>query len=309
MATTTSHADLLYPDLNELFTDSHMEYEPEWPHAFKVRTMDRTPLRDLKLAGIGTLRRIRENDGVQYVDPIMGLDRWYAVENFGLGIQISEFLMEDELYGVFADMTRELARAARYIYEFRSFDLLNKGFDPDGSIGFDNQPLFSVNHQFQSRNFGALGPVQANTFPAGITADLGQATYSAAIIQFRRWTDAIGLPVKLRPQLLLYSHELEPLVIQVVDSEYDPFSNVNAVSPPNVLGRGVQRFACTYLVNRKSWFLRAGRDDCDTKVYIRRRTTFDKADDPRTGAALFRCTTRFTVGHGEWYGWFGSRGV
>jgi hypothetical protein len=312
MARTSGFSDLLYPDLENVFVNRYKRYTRQWSTIFPVEVMDRTPYEDFEMTGLGGgLRKLREGQGVTYDDMFAGQRKMYEAEKYGRGHIITEEMIDDDLYGIMARSPQELAFSAQIFMEYLAARMLDDAFDgvDPRNRGFDRQPLCSNKHQFIAKEAGPMGPIQSNIIGGGAHIELGQASFLAACIQMERFTDFRGRPILMQPSLLVYSNELAPLAKQVLDSEYQPFSSENTVNPAATQAPGMKRFKYLFKQDRRSWFVIAEKSNFDAKLAVRKRVTFDMADDFSTGNALTKCITRVSYGHGQWMGIVGSKGA
>lgn len=299
---TGQNSQLLAPGLRKVFFQHLKEREPQYSRIFNMRTSARAYEEDLEYVGLGSMPIKDEGDATQYTDPIQGGKKRYTHISYGLGFRVTVEMWEDDLYGVMTRMTKELAKAGRNVREVVSFNVFNNGFDATKEFGFaklgSNEALFSTAHTLIG------GGTLANR--SATDADLGIASLEAAILLFDNLVDEVGMPIVMKPKKIIVGPLLKQIGVELLGSDFKPYTagnEVNAIIKNDSLSLEV----VNYLTDSDSWFMTS--DEHDLNFFERDAMRFQNGDDFDTGDAKFKAFQRFSVGHGEWRGTFGSQGA
>ncbi len=298
---TGQNSQLLAPGLRKVFFQHLKEREAQFTRIFNMLTSSRAYEEDLEYIGLGTMPQKTEGSSTVYNDPVQGGKKRYTHLSYGLGFRVTVEMFEDDLYSVMARMTRELAKSGRNVKEVKSFSIFNNGFSSE--FGFQklgsNEAIFNTAHTLVG------GGTLANR--SATDADLGVASLEAAILLFDNLTDEVGIPIVIKPAVLMVPPNLKQVGVEILGSDFKPYTSANEV---NALIRNdsLHMEVVNYLTNSNSWFLLAGKGEHDLNFFERTPIRFQNGDDFDTGDAKFKAFQRFSVGLGEWRGTFGSQG-
>lgn len=300
-AVTGAFSHLLAPGLRKVFFQHLDERPDEFSQVFNMLTSTRAYEEDLEVAGLGTMPVKTEGAAITYQDPTQGEKRRYTHITYGLGFRVTLEMMEDDLYNVMKRMTRELAKAGRNAKEVNAWNTFNLGFTTE--FGFTkfgaNEPLFSTAH---TRIGGGTSANRPTT-----DADLSQASLEAAIINFENMVDETGIPTLMRPKWLIVPPDLKMTARELLGSEFKPYTSNNEINA--LMKEGLDFMVSHYLTDNDAWFLVAGKGEHDLNFFTRMSVRFQNDDDFDTGDAKFKAFQRFSVGHGEWRGTYGTTGA
>lgn len=303
MPTTTGQfAQLLAPGLRKIFFQHLKERPAQYSMIANMNTSSRAYEEDLEMAGLGIMPTKPEGTAITYQDPVQGGKRRYTHVSYGLGFRVTEEMYADDLYGPMKRMTRELAKGARNVREVTFFNVLNNGFTTE--VGF---PKFGTTESlFNTAHVLIGGGTLANR--ASTDADLGVAALEAAILLFDNLTDENGIPIVIKPKHLIVPPALKQVAREILGSEFRPYTANNEVNAV-IQNDSLSDMVVNYLTDSDSWFLLADKDEHDLNFFEREPVRFQNGDDFDTGDAKFKAFQRFSVGHGEWRGTFGSLGA
>ena len=124
-----------------LFSFATSGYQPrtgegeEWRQlveaAGSVKTSKRTYEENAYYAGLGTIPGKGEGESIVFDEPLQGPTKRWTHRTFGLGVRITEELIEDALYPdiptEMKQLTSELGKSARETIEILTWDLVNNG--------------------------------------------------------------------------------------------------------------------------------------------------------------------------------------
>ena len=130
VATTTAFTKHLDGDINKILMDSYLQYPTQYD---KIARSQKAPpgghYTEAQLSSLGALREKPEGTAIVFDTPVEGNEIERTYKNFGLGFQITEEMLQDDLQRNFMKMPRELGKSAAYKRETQFFDLFNNGYD------------------------------------------------------------------------------------------------------------------------------------------------------------------------------------
>ena len=242
-------------------------------------------------AGLGKVPKKPESQGITYDDFVQGpTKRWNHI-TYGLGVKISEELIEDARYPdiptQMGDITAELGSSARETIEVLVHDIINNGTVTTNHTAGDALAIFSDSHT------ALRGGTWSNLLTPG--ADLGVTSFQTSYDNFTLTKDDAGKfqIIKIK-NILVHPNNLWKAK-ELLNSGYDPESANNAIN--TLKGIGISAMASPYLTDTDAFTLMAEPPNRKSGViaFERRKTTFAKDGDFATGDALFKVTFRFSV--------------
>lgn len=293
-------ARLLAPGLRMYSFERYRQTPEQFPRYVNVRNSTRAYEEDTGISGLGPLAPKGELEAVPFDEPIgLGLVR-YIHQAYGLAVAYSREMRNDDQYGIMMRLAAELGRSARYTAELFGHDVYNNGFTSSKYVGRDGQPLFSTAHPVPG-----TGSTIANK-PA-VDVDLSQAALEAAIQSFETQVDDRGMPIDMAPRILLV-HPLNRLnAKRLLESEFQPGSNVNDI---NVLtDEGIVVMTSRFLTDPDAWFLLAPPADIDVNFFWREAPDTMTWEDQTADAIFHKIYMRISTGFGDWRGTYGSQGA
>jgi len=297
----------------DMFYDQFTNYQPLWPMLMKkARAPKGADYTRADLAGIGDqLRLTGEGEAVDYVVPSEGnkVQRFY--KKYSLGFQITEEMLEDELFDKMKMMSRSLGKCANYTIEARVAEIFNNLTATTYTTGKDGLALVSnAHHSVRSPAGTAINNL--------ITGDLDTTTLQQAFEFFQTLVGEDDLPISCTLARIMVpvqeqwkAAELLKATGRVMDSSDRATGNYNkglvtataanvsptGVNAPNMLNPVMNVVSqWDYVVNRfmtdtDAWC--AMSDQFDGEILFKRDVTIQSADDPATGNRLYRASTRF----------------
>ncbi len=275
------------------------EREPAYAKIFN--TYDSTQYREhsLTFGGIGNFDTASEGVAVNYTSPVEGFLNTYTHTKYSKGIRISEEMWADDLYGVMEDSPAELGMAAAATLETLHANHFNNGFS-NSFTGPDGIELFATNHVREN----------ADTYRNELSssADLSRTSLEQALIDFRtQFRSGGGRRLQIKPETLLVPPDLQFAAARLLDSQYQPEDDTNAVNPVSNLGLTLQVW--DYLTDADAWFLVAGKSDHKLVSYMRQDFTTSSVVDFDTGDLKFKGLFRQSSGWADPRGVYGSPGA
>lgn len=308
---------LLVPGLHKIYNDA-MDTEQraeEYQKVFNVQTSTSAYEQDLKMGSYGPLLEKPENTPVTFTGMQQGGDKRYIHLTYALGVRTSKELWDDDKYGVIKQAPKALARSIRYTKEIVAWNILNQGFSANVttsngvSLFNSQQPLLGSS---VATNIGpGLGNViyAAGTYPnrPSVDIDLSFTAIQLATNQFERLVDSQGMPIAIRPRMLVIPPELKFIARELLGSSGKPGSSDNDIN--SLLGEDLSFMVCHYTTSQGAWFMLADKIYHFLTVFMRQqpKDTFD--DDFDTDAIKQKVTMRMSAGATDWLGTWGSNGV
>jgi hypothetical protein len=161
----------------DMFYDQYTLEAPLWPQVYKKAKAGKgADYSRASLSGLGaSLREAAEGEAVEYQVPLEGnkITRYYKM--FQLGFQITEIMLEDELFDKMKSMSAGLAKAARFTIEAKAWALFNAAFGTSVTTAMDSKGLIVNNH----------ATLNGTTINNLITGDLDTTTLQQAMEYFQ----------------------------------------------------------------------------------------------------------------------------
>lgn len=300
-------ANQLVPGLDMVLDLTYAGVGDEHMHLFDVRNSSRSFEEIGGMTGLGWAAVKAEGDATRY-DSMSekGLAR-FVHDTVSLGFIITEEAIEDNQYDTASKITAEaLGRSMAETKQQRAANYYNNGFTRLG--GNDNQPLFSASHP--TTNDGN----QSNL----LSGDLAEATIEAALIQISQQKNDRGMLTGAVAQKLLVPSAQMFNVHRILKSDQSTtpiqasgtnVSNANDINALRSMGVFPENVAvCRRFVDTDAWFIKTSIPN-STIMY--QRVALQKSDegDFDTGNFKYKARERYSFGHADWRGVYGSPGA
>jgi len=148
----------------------------------------------------------------------------------------------------------------------------------------------------------------AGTYPnrPATDVDLSFTALQLMATQFRRLVDGMGMPISIKPSMLVIPPELIYIARELLASEKKPYTNDNEINA--LIKDNLNFFAWSYLSSASAWFVLSGKETHTLKFKTRKALEHDFADDFDTRSVKNIAFMRFAVGVTSFYGTWGSNG-
>lgn len=299
VANTGAFSQLISRDFKKVFLDEYMRHPEEYKAVAKMESMDGAYIREGQVAGLTVMQRRGEGEPTAFDNFVQGNEKTIYPENFALAMAITENMWDDDKTGHIKKAFQELGKAAAYTRELMFWDLLNSGFVTTNRVGIDGLALYG-NHTYVG---------QAGTYLnyASTGSSLTMSTLQAAMDNFEKLKNERGVPMVMKPKLLIVPPELRWKAEELLKSEYNP---ENANSQVNTVGnKGLQFMACHYLSSTTAWHLLSDKAEHDLRYIVRKPISLKSYDDPDTGNAKFIASMRAVANFVHWRGAYGNAGA
>ena len=308
-------AQLMAPGLHDEFlhwTDL-LQRDEEYSHLFHIETSKMAYEDEVEFAGLPPMVEKPEGESVVYADAIQGGTKRYLHFTYALGVRCSFELYEDDQYNVINQVPKALARSAQFIKEQQAANIFNLGFST--VITTDGLSLFNNAHPL-------LGGPAATSVAPGLTniissvgtypnrpatdVDLSFTAIQLMVNFFERMPDSQGLPVVIKPRLVVIPPELKWIAREILGSPHKPYTSDNEIN--SILKEDLSYFVSHYLTSQSAWFVLADPMSHRLKFFMRHELDEDFSDDFDTRSVKQLSFMRFSVGATVWEGTFGSNG-
>ena len=256
-----------------------------------VKTSNRMYEESAYYAGLGTIPGKGEGESIQYDDMVQGPTKRWTHRTFGLGVRITEELIEDSLYDQIPtqmeSIMRELGNSARETITTLVFDIWNSGTVITSHTAGDGLAIFSAAHT-QLR-----GGTWSNLLSPSV--DLSATALQSALDSFENTRDDTGKIQMIKARRIMVNPSNAWKTKELLNSAYDPESANNSINA--LKERGLQLISSQYYSDTDAFTLLADPAVAGGGViaFLRRKPTFARDGDFNTGDALFKGTFRFSV--------------
>lgn len=284
--------------LNMVYFQQYAQHRELYSAIFNSKTSTRGYEDFVKISGIGRLREMGEGEKLTYDEAVEG-DRVTAAHTmYGLGFQISRLLWDDDQYGIMERMSEALARSVRYEQEVQAFGLLNDAFAGATFTGFDGLSLCNDSHTLLN---------STSTYDNALASDLAVSSLEAAIDMFALAVDEQDMYITIEPRVLLVPAQGRWLAATILESEYDPENDNNAINPLRDVG--LSWMASPFITDTDSFYVLSDKSNHDLTFFWRLKPETDDTEDFDTKGLKFSSIQRFLVHFNEWRGVVGSAGA
>ena len=284
-------------DLTKEFFDEYQRWDQQALKVFNVTTNDEDHyIKEGLMASLGSAPSVNDGQAFPFDAYFQGPEKTVLFNEYGMAVQATRVMMEDDRHGIMRQFSRELGKALNYTVELQGWDLINSGFGTS-RVGLDGKALFSSTHPMYGPQGGAISNL--------LTGSLSKVNLQAAIDNFTTLTNERNIPIMASNKYLLLIHPKNRWMAEILNaSPYDPDSAGNAVNP-------VKDFF-TYMIvpfftSTTEWAL-VDKGMFDLRWIWRRNVKFEPAIDFITGNTLWKGHMRALSTFFNWRGVEGSAG-
>lgn len=305
MAQTRGTFDALYDNVDKTFgaiMKAQLKELPRiYPELFSIKTSDRKFERVVTYVPFGDTQL--KPEGETYVMDTLrqGYTKDFTHTENGLGFEVTQTALEDDVENILNRAGEWLAFSARYVEEGRAANPFNNGFTTEQTP--DGVSLFNTLHALRAGGTAKNRP--------SVDADLSATSLTQALIDFQtdQKDEAGHLANPIQSLILYIPPALEFLADRLVNSAGLPGSSDNDKNP--LKRRTWEIVVNPRLTDTDAWFLvAASKGQHGLTFYRRVPISMEPMDkDPRTGNRIFKIRHRFSVGAWTWVGTYGSAGA
>lgn len=307
MLSSALNPETLLEGLNQVFFDT---YGAKMPPAyatlediFNTEKSKKAQEFDLEMKGVGEFQERGELEDIPEDFISEKYKTTYTHVEFDNSVPVSKRYMDDELYGIVKNATRELAIAAKHTQYKTAFSVLNNGFS-SSFVGADGKSLFANDH---ARDYGT-------DLDNLLTDKLGSEDILDEAIQMLAEQNAhSGILIPNVPKLLLVSPKNFSRAVKLADAKLEPFTNNNAPnifsSKYNIVVKQSPYLATSQGGNDDAWFLFSEMHYLKRFVRETLSTWVTPWDQSRKKVAYYNASYRESTGWSSPIGLVGSPGT
>ncbi len=240
---------------------------------------------------LGIIPAKEEGRGINYDDPVQGPTKRWTHKTYGLGIRITEELIEDALYPdiptEMREFSEELGSSVRETIEILVHDIFNNGTATTNHTDGLTNAIFSTG---KTRLRG--GTWDNLLSPA---SDLSATALQAALDTFENTRDDSGKIQIIRSKKIFVNQANAWKAKELIHSGYDPESANNSIN--TLKERNLELVVTPYFTDTDAFVLWAEPPSSNGGIicFMRRPVTFAQDGDFETGDAKFKVTFRFSI--------------
>lgn len=296
------YLESMLPALERVIWNRYKRSAQVWPRIFDQASGATGGIfQTSQLSGVGNFRKITESADVEFDRPVQGYDKTFKPERFGLGIMVSQDMVEDDQKArLIPKQAAMLSNACAESLEIQMASDFNNGFDASGYPGLDGVALFSASHPLVK-----AGGVQNNLL--SVAADFDNESLALALTDYETMLNSEGAQITLPTPRVLVAPANRWAVAEVIESKMRSDTANNATNPLAYAEGGMPSWLVwKYLTDVDSWFLVADPTETGMLVVWTRKpyTRHGFRDESETGWTAMR----YKMDHG-WSDFYGVYGV
>lgn len=269
--TTSNVPDFLERGLRHVYFNEVKEAVKQFPQIYRIDGSVKGQETEGVMAGLGTFFLKAQGAPPQQDSGAEAWKKVYTHSTYALQTRITLEAMEDELYGVFPEFGRELARAAVYTQEVNAMDLFNNaGTATVYTAGGSNFTLLST------AQFRADGGTWSNQLASN--ADLTIESLEALLNQWSSgMLDQRGRKLAIQPTRLVVGTDDRFNALRIVNAIQRPFTADN--DPNTIRALNLEVLVMTHMTNDGRWFLLAPKEETAILWFNRRPISLQRESD------------------------------
>jgi hypothetical protein len=293
----------MLPVLEELFMSEYDMHPSRRDELFKIVPWDRDIWQSSEIHDLDLFSAVDEGSEYSFKRSKQGASKTLTVSKYGLGVSVSEEMVDDGKFDLLADMIRKLAKSARESQEIQAMSVFNNGFSGGSQTTADGVTVFNAAH----------------TLPSGLTfrnvpssaADLSVSSLETALSDFEtQFVGDSGIIYNIKPKILLVHPTQKRYAMELIGSDLKADTADNNMN--SLKSEGIRVVSSPHLTDADAWFLMADQADHGLRI-IQRKPIETKAAGPDVGFAtdsiLYKSRYREAIGAIHAYGSYGNTGT
>ncbi len=298
MATARAAWDAyITPGARKAFAGDYKELAASYPSVMMVETSQKAFEDILVSAGLGTAPEKPEFEKVAMDKPVVRGSIRVSHRGYGLGVEFSEEVIDDDLYSVLAPKAgANLARSHRDAEERLAAGIFNNAFTTQD--GYDGVSLINTAHV-------RVGVADASNRGA---TDFSLTAIQAMVESFLLLEDDRGLKVQAMADLLIHHPSEYWIVRETLRADMKPAVDLNDV---NVLKQdfNIRPFSHVYLTDADAWFGLDTSNDLGPTFFWRKTPSDTVVVNELDGTVIYAIKSRFSATCADWRSLYGSPGA
>ena len=279
-----------------LFALMNVAYEPKnsqalWKEFVSTKTSRRAYEESAYYGALGIIPNKAEGAAIAYDDFVQGPTKRWTHKTYGLGVKITEELIEDSLYPEvpteMKQFSEELGSSARETMEILGHDIINNGTNTTTHTDGLALAVFS----------SAKPTLRSSTWTNLLApaADLSATSLQASLDSFENTRDDSGKIQIIKASKIIVAPANAWKAKELLHSGYDPESANNSINA--LKERNLQLVVSPYLTDTDAFTLYATPPNSNAGVicFLRRKVSFAQDGDFETGDARFKTTFRHSL--------------
>jgi len=240
---------------------------------------------------LGLIPAKPEGQAIAYDNPVQGPTKTWTHKTYGLGVRITEELIEDCLYpeipSEMRQLSEELGKSARETIEILNWDLINNGTTTTNHTDGLGNAIFSTGKQL------LRGGTWSNLLSPA--SDLSATALQTSLDTFENTRDDSGKIQIIKASKIFVNPANAWKAKELLNSAYDPESGNNSVNA--IKERNLTLISSAYFTDTDGFLLWAEppHSNAGFIAFMRRPVSFAQDGDFNTGDALFKSTFRYSV--------------
>lgn len=289
------------PVLEEVFKSEYEMHPSRREQLFKIVPTTRDIWQASELHDMPLFSEVQEGEDYSFERPKQGANKTLVVKKYGLGLALSEELVDDGKLDFAADGVRKLARSGKESQELAAMAIFNGAFDSVTSN--DGQYLCDTDHALPS------GGTYRNELAT--SADLSVTSLEQALTDFEtQFVGDSGIIERIQPKILLVHPSNRRYAMELIGSELKADTSDNNMN--SLKGDGLVVVSSPHLTDSDAWFLLSDKMDHGLRI-VSRKPMETKAAGPDVGflsdSILYKSRYREIIGVTHAKGIFGSPGA
>lgn len=300
--------EFLAPGAKAVFVDDYNELPSVYPDIFEVDTSGRAFEDDLVATGMPIAVRRKEGEPIAFDRPKFRGKVRYIHLGYGLGYEITEEAVDDDLYKVLnTEAAANLARSHREAEEVVAANVFNLAFTTVQA--YDGVAVFSTSHPLVD---GSVLPNRPAT-----DVDISVAALKSATERFFNLKTDRSIRINMAPDRLLVNHNNWWTVQEILGTQQvtgassgGETTSVISIEAKNVVTMmGLRPIMWRYLTDDNAWILMAPKAQTKVRFYWRKSPTPVDGFMGRERIFWFGILSRLSAGITKWQGLDGSSGT
>jgi hypothetical protein len=291
------------PALELVIWNRYRRFPQQWSNFFNQTMIQGSIYQSSQLSGLGLMQTITEGAAVTYDQPVQGFDKTYTPARRGLGVQVSQDLVEDDTkLKLVAKKAGLLGASAKETLEIDMASVFNNAFSGNYT-GVGGVSLCNASHPLTK-----AGGVQSNILSTA--ADLDNTSLELALTDYETMVSDANHKINLPLPRLVVAPANRWVAAEMLESKLRSDTANNATNAFKFTNNGAPDwFVWQYIIDSDAWFLVAQPEDTELHVIWRRKpyTRYGFDFDTETGKTAMRM--KYDYGWSDFYGVYGTPGA
>lgn len=291
----------MLPVLEEVFRQEFQQHESKREMLFKVVPWDRDIYQSQEIHDLDLFQQVAEGAEYSFKRSKQGAPKTLVVLKYGLGVSISEEMVEDGKMDLLGDMIRRLGRSARESQEIAAMNIFNNGFSTETTA--DGVALFSASHTLPTG--GTMSNILATAADLSVTSlDQMRTNFETAQV------GDTGIIYSIKPRGILVHSSQRRYASELVAPGGKPDTADN--NKNSMADEGLIVVSSPHLTDTDAWFMFGDKQDTGLRI-IQRKAVETKAGGPDLGfltdSILYKSRYREVIGALHPYALMGTPGA